>query len=170
MQIESSKKPNKFEINKIGNGKCTVLFFDNIVEEEISQVDSEEKTIKYTYDMYKIDVNYRNNLSEEIESNYDKWIEFAKKGEYDTLAAQIRTKRNELLAETDKEMCIDRLGLKLPSDLSMTNIISSLEQFFEGFSDICNGKVAKYRQELRDITKQEGFPYNIIWPTKDKEE
>lgn len=24
---------------------------------------------------------------------------------------------------------------------------------------------ANYRQELRDITNQEGFPYNIIWPT-----
>ena len=23
-----------------------------------------------------------------------------------------------------------------------------------------------YRQELRDITEQEGFPHNIIWPTK----
>ena len=67
-------------------------------------------------------------------------------------------------------MCIDRLGLKLPSDLSMTNIISSLKQFFEGFSDVCNGKMAKYRQELRDVTKQEGFPYNVVWPTKDKKE
>jgi hypothetical protein len=23
-----------------------------------------------------------------------------------------------------------------------------------------------YRQELRDITKQEGYPFNIIWPTQ----
>ena len=23
-----------------------------------------------------------------------------------------------------------------------------------------------YRQSLRDITAQEGFPYNVIWPTK----
>lgn len=170
MQIEGSKRPNKFEINEIENGKCTVLFFDNIQEVEVSQSDSEEKSIKYTYDMYKLEVNYRNNLLEEIENKYDKWLEFARKSEYDKLAAEVRTKRNELLAETDKEMCIDRLGLKLPSELSMTNIISSLKQFFDGFSDICNGKMAEYRQELRDITKQEGFPYNILWPTKDKEE
>ena len=25
---------------------------------------------------------------------------------------------------------------------------------------------ATYRQELRDITDQEGFPYNLIWPIK----
>jgi hypothetical protein len=24
---------------------------------------------------------------------------------------------------------------------------------------------AEYRQALRDITKQEGFPYDILWPT-----
>ena len=25
---------------------------------------------------------------------------------------------------------------------------------------------ATYRQELRDITKQSGYPFNVIWPTK----
>lgn len=25
---------------------------------------------------------------------------------------------------------------------------------------------AAYRQALRDITDQEGFPYSVIWPTK----
>lgn len=25
---------------------------------------------------------------------------------------------------------------------------------------------ATYRQALRDITKQEGFPSNVIWPTR----
>lgn len=24
---------------------------------------------------------------------------------------------------------------------------------------------AEYRQALRDVTKQDGFPYNILWPT-----
>jgi hypothetical protein len=25
---------------------------------------------------------------------------------------------------------------------------------------------ASYRQALRDITAQEGFPYSVVWPTK----
>lgn len=25
---------------------------------------------------------------------------------------------------------------------------------------------AAYRQELRDLTTQEGFPWNVTWPTK----
>ena len=35
---------------------------------------------------------------------------------------------------------------------------------------ILNNNVTKYRQELRDLPDQEGFPYNVVWPTKDKEE
>jgi len=29
-----------------------------------------------------------------------------------------------------------------------------------------SAEMAAYRQALRDITSQEGFPYNITWPTK----
>jgi len=29
-----------------------------------------------------------------------------------------------------------------------------------------SAEMATYRQALRDITSQEGFPYNITWPTK----
>lgn len=167
MQIESTMKPGKFKIDEVENGKCTVLFFDNIVEEN-TEIENKENAIKYVYDMYKVAAQYRENLAEEIENNYKKWLEFAKKEDYENLAAEVRAKRNELLKDSDKEMCIDRLGLNFPKDLSMTNIISSLKQFFDGFSNIVNGNMAKYRQELRDITKQEGFPYNVIWPTKDK--
>ncbi len=171
----SDIRPEKgYDIENVENGKCTVLFFDNIEEEsqEIPNVENEETTTKimYSYDLYVLEVTYRENLAEEIERNLENWLNKAKEEDYNEVAAEIRTKRNELLAETDKEMCIDRLGLKFPTDLSMTNIINSLKQFFEGFSDICNGKMAKYRQELRDITKQEGFPYNVVWPTKDKKE
>lgn len=168
MQIESTIKPSKFKIDEVENGKCTVLFFDNIVEQS-TESENKESVIKYVYDMYKVAAQYRENLAEEIENNYEKWLEFAKKEEYDELAADIRAKRNELLRDTDKEMCIDRLNLNFPENLTMTNIISSLKDFFDGFAGISKSNIAKYRQELRDITKQEGFPYNVVWPTKDKE-
>lgn len=170
MRTENTTKPNKFEINKIGNGKCTVLFFDNIVEETVQESENSETKIKYIYDIYEISINNREDLSEEIEKNYDKWLESAKKLDYDKVAAEVREKRNELLKDTDKEMCIDRLNFNFPENLSMTNIISALKEFFDGFSNISKSNVAKYRQELRDITKQEGFPYNVKWPTKDEEE
>ena len=147
MQVENSVKPNKrFIIEDLGNGKCTVSFFYNIVEETV-----EENDKRYLYDMYTIELDNRE-LSEEIENNYEQWLQFAKKEDYEKLAAEVRKKRNELLKDTDKEMCIDRLGLDIPAEISMTNLISCLKQFFEGFSNVYNGKIAKYRQELRDIS------------------
>ena len=72
-----------------------------------------------------------------------------------------------MLLETDADMCIDRLQIKLPEDLSATNLLSGIKQFIEGLANIFNGKMAKYRQELRDITKQDGFPYNVVWPNRE---
>ena len=54
-------------------------------------------------------------------------------------AAAIRNKRDSLLAETD--------WMAL-SDNTLTEAW------------------ATYRQQLRDISDQEGFPYSVIWPTK----
>lgn len=143
MQTESTIKPNKFEINEVENGKCTVLFFNNIVEKEISQLGNEENKITYVYDMYKIRANYRDNLSKEIEKNYEKWINFVKKNEHDELALEIRNKRDKLLNATDKFTIIDY-----------------------PISENDKQKVLEYRQKLRDLPEQEGFPYNIEWPEK----
>lgn len=166
MQVESNIKPNKFNIENLGNGKSTVSFYDNIVKQEVTQLDSEETTIKYVYDLYKIEIYNRENLQEEIERRFESWLEFAKDCEYEQLAANIRAKRNKLLEETDKEMCIDRLNLNLPTELSTTTLLAGVKQFFNAFSAVFNGKMAKYRQELRDITKQPEFPYNVVFPQK----
>lgn len=124
----------------------------------------------YSYNMLSIKVFYRENLEEDIESNYKTWLDFAKNQEYDKLAEEIRTKRNKLLEDTDKEMCLDRLNLKMPKELTASNLLTGITEFFEGLANIFNGSMAKYRQELRDITKQKDFPYSVIWPTKDEEE
>jgi hypothetical protein len=60
--------------------------------------------------------------------------------ETESLAIRARTRRDEELAETD------RYGL---SDLVMTE------------------DMATYRQALRDVPQQEGFPRTITWPILD---
>ena len=70
-------------------------------------------------------------------------------------AALVRKIRNRLLAHTDKEMSLDRLGLDTPS---AAKFIASLIRIF-------NGAWARYRQALRDITKQAGFPFAVTFPT-----
>jgi hypothetical protein len=54
-------------------------------------------------------------------------------------AAQVRTKRNELLGASDWTQVID--------------------------APVNKTAWAAYRQELRDITAQPGFPETIFWPT-----
>lgn len=171
----SDIRPKKnFSIENIENGKCTVLFFDNIQEEiqEVSNIENTDVTEKkvYSYDTYSLEVPYREKLEKVIESDINSWLKDVKQKSYDIAAEEIRTKRNQMLEETDKEMCLDRLNLKMPEELTASNLLSGIKEFFEGLTNIFNGKMAKYRQELRDITKQEGFPYNVVWPTKDKED
>lgn len=62
--------------------------------------------------------------------------------------------RNKLLDETDKEMSLDRLGLDT----------STATKFIASLSTIFSGDWAQYRQALRDIPEQEGFPFNIVFP------
>ena len=57
-------------------------------------------------------------------------------------AADVRSKRNKLLAESDKFMLSDFPILRDEINL-----------------------IIDYRQSLRDISKQDGFPLNINWPS-----
>lgn len=141
MKTESYSKPNKFKIENVRNGKITVLFSDNITE--IREIFEDEETTQYEYDMYKITLNNRINLAEDIENNYNMWLQFAKDCEYEKLATEIRTKRDKLLTETDWTQVAD-------------TVLSEEKQ----------EEYKNYRQQLRDITEQEEFPYMVKFPLK----
>ena len=65
-------------------------------------------------------------------------------------------------------MCLDRLELKMPEDITMTNIVSGIKDFFTSLKEIFTSDMAKYRQSLRDIPQQPGFPYEVTFPEKPK--
>lgn len=143
MKTESYTKPNKIEIEEIGN-KCTVSFFDNI--QEVEETIEDETVTKYIYDMYKTTLNNRGNLAEDIENNFEIWLQFAKDSEYKKLAEQIRTKRDKLLTETDWTQVTD-------------TVLSNEKQ----------QEYKIYRQQLRDITEQKNFPYSVVFPENPQE-
>ena len=64
---------------------------------------------------------------------------FVLSGEYVEKSTEQRKERNTLLAETDWWALSDRTMTQAETD---------------------------YRQALRDVPQQEGFPVNITWPTK----
>ena len=73
----------------------------------------------------------------------------------DRAAEMARKIRNRMLDKSDAQMSLDRIGLNTSST---TAFLSSLKNIFDN-------DWAVYRQHLRDITKQEGFPFNIDWGT-----
>lgn len=144
MQVESREKPNKSKIEISENRKITVYFFDNIVEQEVTRMN--EQQIIYVYDMYQITIENRPNLEEDIQNNFDIWLQFAKDCEYEKLAAEIRNKRDNLLTQTDWTQVTD------------TVLNTEKQQEYK-----------EYRQQLRDIPEQQEFPYHVVFPEKPEE-
>ena len=164
MKQESEIRPiKKYEIENIEGSLCDVVFYDLSSIEEIEKIDEEgNKTVFYTYFSYRTNMTYSDKLDGYISKKYDDLLEGIKTKYYNDAAANIRTKRDKLLQESDKEVVLDRLAI--PKDISISNIVGALKQFFESM----NSEWLVYRQELRDITKQEGFPFNVVCPTKPK--
>lgn len=103
MQTENSIKPNKFEISKHQNGKCTVLFYDNIIEDKVTDPDGVETT-RYLYYMYEVEVNSRDTLAESIEANYDEWLKFAKEENAKRVVAIPDVERIAILEQAVKDI------------------------------------------------------------------
>lgn len=75
-------------------------------------------------------------------------------GDKQAAADAARVLRNRLLDLSDKEMSLDRLGLDTSS---VIDFLASLKQIF-------SSDWAVYRQALRDIPQQDGFPFTIDFP------
>lgn len=93
----------------------------------------------------------------------NEFLRVAKKhGDVEAAANVIRRRRNAFLMQSDKEVSLDRLNLTIPKGVLFSDWIS----FFRQIAQMLTGDWAKYRQALRDIPQQEGFPFNITWPDK----
>ena len=170
MRVESRERPaNSFILdNKKGN-LIEVTFFDDIKSEMRKEQDSDNEVEVFTYKVYKITTTFRDDLEEHIQNNLNDWLESLKEQEKNSLASEMREKRNKLLEESDKYMILDRLTMNFPQEISLTNVVSVLKDFFKTLSNIKNGSWAKYRQELRDLPNQKGFPYDVKFPDKPEE-
>ena len=112
MKVISDVRPEKLEFeNKVG-GMIDVIINTNI--EEIEVFDEEgNKKINYQYDTYRTKKAFTMDLDKEILKNFNQYVEEFEGIEYEKAAAEVRAKRNELLAQTDKDMAFDRLGINL---------------------------------------------------------
>ena len=79
-------------------------------------------------------------------------------------AALARVIRNRLLEHSDGQLAFDRFGIELPDTITATTLLKCFKDLIEGFRALLKGSWAAYRQALRDLPEQEGFPFNITWP------
>ncbi len=164
MKAESYIRPPLFSVSE-SDDKAIIRFAVNVVEKTIKEEGEEEQTV-YEYDSYSLTVKNRPDLEKDIGSNYDEWLKKAKQIEYDELAAEVRTKRDALLADTDKDFVLDRINLNIPEKVTASTMLNAVKDIFAVLGSVCSGEMAKYRQALRDIPEQEGFPYNVKFPRK----
>ena len=137
MKIESATVQPHYILEPLDGGRVRVSLYAN--EEEIVTEDGSH----YLYDRYVVEVINRPQLAAYISGNLDGWIAAAAEKEYEEVAAAARAARNALIAATD--------------------------YLFESDYPITKAKKAEwaaYRQALRDVPEQEGFPYEINWPVK----
>ena len=157
MKLTSSIRiKNRYNIDEVIGQRCKITFIDLDSEQEETHEIEGETITEYIYNAYQVEMMFN---EENINAHYAEYINSAKQNEYDLLANEIRAKRNQLLNETDKDMALDRLDLDT----------SSAIKFLASLKNIFNNSMAQYRQELRDITKQPNFPYDVVFPTKPKE-
>ena len=99
-----------------------------------------------SFDIYRYTVQHEPHdplVEKSVESKFEQvdgaWVLFHKPERLpiDDAKENIRSERNKRLAETDWMVMVDRM----PTEMQLS-----------------------YRQDLRDITNQIGFPYQVDWP------
>ena len=140
--LHCNEKQNRFEVEYLDD-TMFVRLYDNEQKEPRERLeyysDREDTDEDFTYS-YTIYEAYGNFPPDVFTEDADKWADYIKELDKKKAAKEVRKTRNELLRESD--------WATLP--------------------DAKTDKTAckAYRQALRDISEQAGFPYEIEWPEK----
>jgi len=92
-------------------------------------------------DVYTLVVPWQRDLFDVVAANYADWLAHAKDKDYEQAATEIRERRDALLTDCDWTQATDS---PLSEDIRIGWRI--------------------YRQALRDIPEQPGFPWDVTWP------
>ena len=149
-----SSKPERFEIIDGLSGKKIVCLRTNITSKE------NENGILYEADEYTVEVFPSENLYNRIDNSFEEWLQNAMDEAYTSEAKKVREKRDELLRKSDSIMALDRLGLSVPTTPDFVDWL----RFLRTLGEAITGEWAKYRQALRDIPQQTGFPFDVRFP------
>ena len=137
-----------FQVLRNGT-KCTVEFYDNVKSNPAIDGITGQTMPSWDYDKYSYETDYSPGLAAQIESNYDTWLQKAKAAEIASEGAKVRNYRDNLLNQCDLQYCNSEKWAAMADDKQK--------------------EWTAYKQALRDVTAQQGFPYSINWPIMPKE-
>jgi hypothetical protein len=134
--VEFDGQPQPVEVRKIAGDVGQVL-----IRDEIEQLASNGDAERWGAWEYELRAPWSEGLLLRVEANLEGWADRAKDASRVEASASIRARRSELLEGCDYRMMPDYPG-------------EGKEQW------------EAYRQALRDITGQAGFPYDVTWPER----
>ena len=115
MKAESNIKPNKIEIENISKERWDIVITSNIAEIV------EDEKVKYSYDIYRINVCYNEDIKNNLEKNYDKYLDIAINRENKKNAIEEIPRLQEQLDNTDYKIikCSEcqLVGLEMPYNI-----------------------------------------------------
>ena len=141
MKARGDYKPKGYEYEVLNDGTAVLRFFENVKKFTDKGEDDRPDVTGYEYDVYTLSRPHSDHLSERVAADPDAWLAFAKQQEADDLAVCVRARRDVLLVTTDRTQLPD-------ADIA----------------ECCRDEYKAYRQRLRDIPGQPGFPYEVEWP------
>jgi len=144
VKVSSVTMPERpFQILRDGNS-CTVEFYDNVRASEAIDGVTGLKIPSWDFDKYALKEAYSPSLAAEIAANYATWLQKAKDAELTAESQKVRDYRDNLLNTCDTVYC------NAEKWAAMT---AGQQQAW-----------ATYKQALRGVPAQEGFPYTVNWP------
>ena len=137
--VSASPPPAPFEV--LG-GK--VVFYANIEQKQQTDTMSGREITLWEYDSYTLPVKGVPNLTAQIDADYYGWMQRAVDHEYTTEAGKVRALRDQLLNDCDVRYCNPEL--------------------WSAMGEAEKQAWREYKQALRDIPEQEGFPFSVGFP------
>lgn len=137
VRAECNEQRPRFETEPLGNGLTLVRLYEN--EKKITREavsNMDTPQHGWQYTTYEMVTALP---AGGISTNPDAWAALVRQHDYDAAAAAVRAERGKLIDATDWTMLTDAKTVK--------------------------ADWKAYRQALRDVPEQAGFPYAVEWPT-----
>jgi len=121
-------------------GMVRIRFFENLGPAEPREDEEPSDSIRFRYyDTLEYDIQ---GIDGYVRDNLDWLLERAKEEERQALALEIKGRRNKMLVLADYEV----------------------NKAVDAGDKVAIERARQYRQYLRDVPDQAGFPYDVDWP------